>query len=108
MSICANGAVNVWDWESLKENVPQGLDTMQFSIFLAMSSTSRATLQASRALRTGRHALKRQGLDPASAQLLALLCVIRTLLGYSRSRSLGRSVRIDERYVRLLKALTEK
>lgn len=107
MSVAANGAVNVWDWEFLEEGVPQGLDTVQFAIFLAMSATTSPVSQANRALKTARDALKRQGLDPASAELLALLCVIKALLCHSRSRSLGRAVPIDQRYVRLLKALIE-
>jgi hypothetical protein len=107
MSVGADCAVNVWDWEFLEVDVPQGLDTVQFSIFLAMSSTSSPSAQATRAMRTAHHALKRQGLDPASAPLLALLCVIRALLCHSRSRSLGKAVPIDMRYVRLLNALIE-
>jgi hypothetical protein len=107
MSVGADSAVNVWDWEFLEDGVPQGLDTVQFSIFLAMSATSSPSAQAKRAMRTARHALKRQGLDPASAQLLALVCVIKALLCHSRSRSLGKMVPIDRRYVRLLSALIE-
>jgi hypothetical protein len=107
MSVGAGGAVNVWDWEFLEDHVPQGLDTVQFSIFLAMSAASSPSAQSARALRTARDALRRQGLDPASAPLLALLCLIKALLCHSRSRSLGKAVPIDLRYVRLLNALIE-
>jgi hypothetical protein len=97
ISVLPGGRFNIWDWERGESDVPLGVDTMQFILFVEM----RRRLDGSTGQRVsaiGRDALSRQGLNPEYATMLFM----RSLLWFGEARHAGRGEDEDLSFTRVL------
>lgn len=102
ISIRGDGAYNVWDWERSEPDVPLGLDTLQFVLFVELNSRPVSTDLVRRVEGHARRGLLRQNLDPHLVQLLAPLSLMRSLLWFAEARRAGRDEPEDARFTRAL------
>lgn len=102
ISIRYDGACNVWDWERSEPDVPLGLDTLQFILFVEFNKRALSVDLMRRVEMQGRRALLRQDLSPDLVQLFASLSLLRSLLWFGEARLAGRTGPEDYRFARAL------
>lgn len=102
ISIRRDGAYSVWDWERSESDVPLGLDTLQFILFVELRKRPASTELVRRVELHGRQALLRQNLCPELVLLLAPLSLLRSLLWFGEARLAGRSELEDSRFAQAL------
>jgi hypothetical protein len=102
ISIRRDGAYSVWDWERSEPDVPLGLDTLQFILFVELRKRPVSAELVRRVELHGRRALLRQNLSPDLVRLLASLSLLRSLLWFSEAQHAGRNVSADSRFAQAL------
>jgi len=107
ISIRTDGAFNVWDWERSGRDVPLGIDTMQFILFVESLRRKPGRTLAGRVNTYGQAALSRHGLDPRTSVLLSVLSLLGSILWYGEARAAGREQEEDSRFIGTLELLIE-
>jgi len=107
ISVLPDGRVNVWDWERSESDVPLGVDTMQFVLFLKMQRQLPSNAVSRRVLVHGQKAITALGLQPQNAILLMTLSLLRSLLWFGEARQAGREEDEDMRFVKALEECLE-
>jgi hypothetical protein len=108
MSIRPDGTLNVWDWERSVNNVPLGIDAVQFTLYLELRRHLPYRTLVKRVRRCGETALARQGLDPAKLMLLVILNLLETVLWFAEAKEAGREEDEDSRFSRALAAVLDQ
>jgi len=107
ISIRTDGAFNVWDWERSGRDVPLGIDTMQFILFVESLRRKPGRTLAGRVNTYGQAALSRHGLDPRTSGLLSVLSLLGSILWYGEARAAGREQEEDSRFIGTLELLID-
>jgi hypothetical protein len=102
MLVRHDGILNVWDWEWSVGDVPLGIDTVQFIVYIALRRRMPYRDLLGRLKRHGREALTRQCLDPENLTLLTILSLLETVLWFAEARLAGREETEDPRFTRAL------
>jgi hypothetical protein len=108
MSIRPDGTLNVWDWERSINDVPLGIDAVQFILYLELRRHLPYRILINRVRRCGETALVRQGLDPATLMLLVTLSLLETILWVGEAKQAGREEDEDGRFSRALAAVLDQ
>lgn len=103
-----DGAFNVWDWERSERDVPLGVDTMQFILFVELQRRNSARILARRVTASGQDALARHGLEPQTTGLLSILSLLRSVLWYGEARAAGREQGANTRLIQVLETLVDQ
>jgi hypothetical protein len=108
ISIRDDGAFNVWDWERSEHDVPLGIDTMQFILFVELQRRCPTWIMARRIGAFGQAALARHGLEPQMTNLLSMLTLLRSVLWYGEARAAGREQGANTGLIRILETLVDQ
>lgn len=102
ISIRPDAGFNVWDWERSEDDIPLGIDTMQFILFLEARRHTLDRRPGWRALARGREALRDHGLQKKQVTLLTCLSLLRSILWFGEAREAGRDEDEDQQFVMML------